>query len=395
MKACKYKIKPSAKVEAIFISWLTILCELYNAALQERRDAYRINGISISRNDQDRQLPEIKKEREDVARIHSQVLQETLKRVQRAFENFFRRVKEKKEKAGFPRFRSQFRYDSFTYPQSGFELDQKAKKLRLSKIGTVKVHLSRPIEGKIKTCTIKHEADGWYVIFAIEEPIRPIAAVSEETIGIDLGLNSFAVLSTGEPIDNPRFLRKGEAELKKAQRRVSRRVKGSRRRKKAIKILAKKHQHVARQRKDFHFKEAKKLAIKYRQIKFENLSIKGMVQNHHLAKSISDAGWGQFILIVVHKAEEAGGQVIKVNSAYTSQKCSRCGHHHKMPLSIRIYRCSNCGLVIDRDHNAAINVKENKGRIVPSSRRKIASFNEARTYQATDLESPATMRPRV
>ncbi len=183
------------------------------------------------------------------------------------------------------------------------------------------------------------------------EPVKSVEVAPEESVGVDVGLESFATLSTGQQVACPRFLRKGEADLKKAHHRVSRRVKGSKRRKKAVRLPAKKHQHVARQRKDFHFKEARKLAIKYRQIKFDDLNIRCLVRNHCLAKSISDAGWGQFIMIVVHKAEEAGGQVIKVNPAYTSQKSSRCGDRHQMPLSIRVYRCSNCGLIIDRDHN--------------------------------------------
>jgi putative transposase len=253
-------------------------------------------------------------------------------------------------------------------------LNQKTKKLKLSKIGTVKVHLSRPIEGQIKTCTIKREADGWYVIFAVEEEAKEIQPTTNEVIGADMGLNSFVVLSNGEKIENPRFLRKSEADLKKAQRRVSRRRKGSQRRKKAIQLLAKRHQDVARQRRDFHFKAARRI-IRYSPfIKFERLNVKGMVQNRHLAKSISDAGWSQFISIVEHKAEEAGGRVDKVNSAYTSQSCSRCGHRHKIGLQIRTYRCSKCGLVVCRDVNGAINIS--KGRAVPSWRRKDASFDE-------------------
>lgn len=396
MKAYKYKLKPSAKIIAIFESWLRLLCELYNAALQERRDAYQIGHISIGLKQQSAQLPEIKKERQDLARIHSQVIQEVLKRADLAFGNFFRRVEEKKEKAGYPRFRSSSRYDSFTYPQSGFSFDRKTKKLTLSKIGKVKVNLSRPIEGEIKTCTIKREADGWHVIFAVEETgAKPVARAPEERVGIDVGIKTFAYLSTGEAIDNPQYLRQSEAELKKAQRRVSRRVKQSKRRKKAVKVLAKKHQHVARQRRDFHFKEARKLADRYRLIKFEDLNIKGMVKNHHLAKSISDAGWGQFITIVVFKAEEAGGRVEVVNAAGTSTKCSRCGVHRKMPLQIRIFRCGNCGLVIERDHNSGINIKESKGRIVLSGRRRDAVVEEPRTYRATDPESPTIARPRA
>src|SRR5262245_290676 len=162
---------------------------------QGRRDAHRINHISISRFDQDKQLPEIKKDRPDLARIHSQVVQNVLKRVAFAFDNFFRRVKASVS-PGYPRFRSSSRYDSFTYPQTGFELNQKTKKLRLSKIGSVKVHLSRPIEGVIKTCTIKREADGWYVIFAVEEAIKETMPAPKESVGVDVGIESFATCQT-------------------------------------------------------------------------------------------------------------------------------------------------------------------------------------------------------
>ena len=363
MKAYKYKLQPSAKVIAIFESWLVLLSELYNAALQERRDAYRINHLSINYKSQANQLPEIKKDRPEFAHIHSQVIQNVLKRVEFAFDNFFGRVK-KGQKPGYPRFRSSSRYDSFTYPQSGFSL--KGQKLHLSKIGKVKVHLSRPIGAEIKTCTIKREADGWYVIFSVEEPKKEVAPAPKESVGVDVGIESFATLSDDEaaPIENPRYFRRAEKELKKAQRRVSRRVKGSKGRKKAVRWLAKKHLKVKRQRRDFHFKEARKLVNQYQSIKVEDLNIQGMVRNHHLAKSISDAGWGQFIEIVIFKAEEAGRTVIKVNPSYTSQDCSRCGHRNSITLATRIYRCSRCRLVIHRDRNGAKGI-EQKGRAAP------------------------------
>lgn len=363
MKAYKYRIKPSAKIIAIFESWIALLCELYNAALQERRDAYRINHLSINYKAQANQLPEIKKDRPEFARIHSQVMQNALKRVESAFDGFFRRVREG-QTPGYPRFRSSSRYESFTYPQSGFSL--KGKKLRLSKIGKVTVHLSRPIECEIKTCMIKREADGWYVIFAVQEPKKKAEPAPKESVGIDVGIESFATLSDDEaaPIDNPQYFRGAEKDLKKAQRRVSRRVKGSKGRKKAVRVLAKKHLKVKGQRRDFHFKEAGKLVAQYQSIKVEDLNIRGMVRNHHLAKSISDAGWAQFIMIVIFKAEEAGRTVIKVNPAYTSQECSRCGHRNSITLATRIYRCSKCGLVIHRDRNGAKRI-EQKGRAGP------------------------------
>ena len=201
MKAYKYKLKPSAKIIATFESWLALLCELYNAALQERRDAYRINHLSINYKAQANQAPEIKKDRPEFARIHSQVIQNALKRVDAAFEGFFSRVKEGR-KPGFPRFRPRSRYDSLTYPQSGFSL--KGRKLRLSKIGKVTVHLSRPIEGEIKTCAIKREADGWYVIFAVEEPKKEIAPAPKESVS---GLMSGLKVSPHSRTMKPRRLR--------------------------------------------------------------------------------------------------------------------------------------------------------------------------------------------
>jgi putative transposase len=368
MKAYKYKLKPSAKIIAIFESWLALLCELYNAALQERRDAYRINHLSISYKAQANQLPEIKKDRPEFANIHSQVIQDALKRLDSAFDGFFRRVKEG-QKPGYPRFRSSFRYDSFRYPQSGFSL--KNGKLHLSKIGQVKLQLSRPIEGEIKTCMIKREADGWYVIFSVEESKKKVEPAPKESVGVDVGIENFATLSDDEaaPISNPRYFRGAEKELKKAQRRVSRRVKGSKGRKKAVRWLGKKHLKVKRQRRDFHFKEAGKLVEQYQSIKVEDLNIQGMVKNHHLAKSISDAGWGEFIGILIFKAEEAGRKVIKVNPSYTSQDCSRCGHRNRITLATRIYRCSECRLVIHRDRNGAKRI-EQKGRAAPEGSRR-------------------------
>ena len=374
MKAFKYKLKVNDDFEREALRTLDVCRELYNGSIQEHRDAWEMNHISVNYHSQAIQLPEIKQERPEFRNVYSQVLQDVLRRCEKAFDAFFRRVKAG-QTPGYPRFKGKDRFNSFTYPQSGFRVEK--DKLVLSKIGSVRMRLSRPIEGKIKTCTITKEADGWYVCFACEVEPQRIKHPSTETVGVDVGIESFATLSTGEQIENPKFLRASEIDLKKAQRKVSRRKLRSNRRKKAVKLLAKQHQKVARQRKDFHFKVANRLVKDFSTIKFEHLNIQGMVKNHHLAKSISDAGWGNFISITANKAEEAGGQVEQVKAAYTSQTCSRCKHRHKMPLSQRIYRCGNCGLVIHRDHNAGINIKN--GRAVHASRRKIASVDEART----------------
>jgi putative transposase len=379
VKAYKYKLKTNPKFVAGCSATLNVCRELYNAALQERRDAYQINGLSINYHAQAVQLPQIKQVRQDVGEVHSQVLQDALRRVDKAFDAFFRRCRNG-ETPGYPRFKPAARYDSFTYPQSGFRLE--GDKIHLSKIGSCRIRLSRPIEGTIKTCAIKREADGWYVVFAVEENQCRFFPKTGDAVGLDVGIENFATLSTGEVVENPEFLRESEGELKTAQRKVSRRKKGSKRRRKAANLLAKKHQKIARQRADFHHKTALNIVREFDAIAVENLNVRGMVRNHHLAKSISDAGWSQFILILTSKAESAGREVIKVNPSYTSQDCSRCGHRNKIALATRIYRCSRCGLVIHRDRNGALNVKGRAGLsgMVPvgeSREPRISTYNAA------------------
>ena len=381
VKAYKYKLKTNAKFEAACIAALDLCRELYNAALQERRDAYRINGISIDYHAQAVQLPQIKQIRQDVGGVHSQVLQDTLRRVDKTFDSFFRRVKNG-ETPGYPRFKPASRYDSFTYPQSGFRLE--GDKLRLSKIGSCRVRLSRPIEGVIKTCTIKRDVDGWYVVFAVEENQCRFFPKTGDAVGIDVGIENFATLSTGEVVENPEFLRESEAEFKTAQRKVSRRIKGSKRRRKAVNLLAKKHQKIERQRADFQHKTALNIVREFDAIAVEDLNVKGMVKNHHLAKSISDAGWSQFTSILTNKAESAGRQVVKVNPSYTSQDCSQCGNRVRKTLATREHRCINCGFVAHRDHNAALNIRERGARasgMVPvgeSREPRISTYNAPR-----------------
>jgi putative transposase len=199
------------------------------------------------------------------------------------------------------------------------------------------------------------------VVFAVDENQCRFFPKTGKAVGLDVGIENFATLSTGEVVENPQFLRESEGELKTAQRKVSRRKQGSKRRRKAANLLAKKHQKIARGRADFHYKRALNIVRGFDAIAVEDLNVRGMVRNHHLAKSISDAGWSQFILILTSKAESAGREVIKVNPSYTSQDCSRCGHRNKIRLATRIYRCSRCGLVIHRDRNGALNVKGRAG----------------------------------
>ena len=362
MKAYKFKLRPSKRISQAFESTLNVCRELYNAGLQERRDAWQLNRVSINYQQQQNQLPALKLIREDVDALYSQVPQDALRRLSKAFDAFFRRIREgvAPDKVGFPRFKGKRRYDSFCYPQSGFKLE--GDKLHLSKIGSVRLRLSRPIAGTIKTCTIKRQVDGWVVVFTVEENQCRYLPKTGAAVGIDLGIENFATLATGEAIENPKYLRAAERRLKTAHRAVSRKkLRGSNRRK-AIQLLAKQHLKVTRQRYDFFHQRSLDLIREFDAFAFENLNIAGMVKNHHLAKSIADAAWNTFLNIHTNKAEEAGRVVRLVPAAFTSQDCSRCGDRVKKSLSQREHRCIKCGLILHRDHNAAINIW---GRAVP------------------------------
>jgi putative transposase len=373
LKAYKYRLYPTKK-QAIRLQEVLDRCrELYNAALQERKDAYRMAHLSIGYTQQAAQLPEIKEIRPEYQDIYSQVLQDVLRRGDKAYKAFFRRIKQG-EKAGYPRFQGDGRYDSFTYPQSGFSLTED-NRVCLSKIGTIKVKMHRELEGTMKTCTIKREGMHWFVIFTGEIEPELVYHPSGEAIGIDLGLLHFATLSDGSTIENPRYLRKAEQKLKKLQEALSRKKRGSKRRRKAAQLVGKNHRHIRNQRKDFHHKEARKLVNGYGVIVFEKLQPANMSKRPKpkqdeagkslpngasakagLNKSIVDAGWGQFQQIVVSKAEWAGSRVLFVSPKYTSQRCSGCGAVVQKSLDERWHSCS-CGTELDRDHNAAINIK--------------------------------------
>lgn len=355
-KTYKYKLKPTPEQERAMGFVVRRCRELYNAGLEERQEAWRKRGVSITVAGQSAQLPDIKAVRPEYRDVHSQVLQDVLTRLDRAFQAFFRRVKNG-EAPGYPRFQGSQRYNSFTYKQFGNGATLDNGFLVLSKIGRLAVRWSRPMEGSPKTVTISREADGWYVCISCADiPLQPRAPTGQET-GIDLGLESFATLADGTMIHNPRCYRKAERRLKTAQRRVARRKKGSNRRCKAVTLLAKAHLTVKRQRADFQHKTALHLVRDYDTIYHEELQVANMVKNHHLAKSISDAGWSGFLTILSHKAAWAGRKVIAVNPAYTSQTCSGCGAMVKKGLSIRWHSCPDCGASLHRDHNAAKNIE--------------------------------------
>jgi putative transposase len=357
-KMFKYKLKPTPEQERMLNRTVMLCRHIYNAAIGERREAWRMRSVSVNYYQQQAELPDIKKAMPEYAEVNAQVLQDVVLRVDHAFQAFFRRVKSG-ETPGYPRFHGRDRYNSFTYPQvgehGGARLDNGF--LVLSKIGRVAVRWSRPLEGAPKTVTVSREADGWYACFSCADiPTQPIPETGQET-GIDLGIEAFAALSDGTRIFSPGWYRNAERVLKTAQRRVSRRKRGSHRRRKAVQLLAKAHQKVRRQRRDFHHKTALALVRDNDAIYHENLQPANMVKNHHLAKSITDAGWGAFLIILAHKAAYAGRQVISVNPAYTSQTCSGCGVSVSKGLSVRWHTCPDCGTSLHRDHNAAKNIE--------------------------------------
>lgn len=309
---------------------------------------------SISVYDQSRQLTEIRGFDDEARAIHQGVEVDVLRRLDKAMKAFFRRCKSG-EKPGFPRFRARSRYNSLTFPRmrDGFKID--GDKLKLSKLGSVRMRLHRPLEGAIKTCTVTKQVDGWYAAFTCELPQPLKMATTGVNVGVDVGLESFATLSNGEHVENPRFLRAAEVELKKAQRRVSKLKKRGANRRKAVRLLTLRHLHVQRQRLNFAHHVANDLVKRFNKIAVEDLNVKGMVRNHNLAKSISDAGWSIFTNLLTYKAESAGRELVKVAAAYTSQDCSGCGVRQKLKLSQRRYVCE-CGLDLHRDVNAAINI---------------------------------------
>jgi putative transposase len=367
-KTYLFRLYPTRKQTRTLEEWLHLCCNVYNAALDERKSAYRMAGISLSYEDQCAELPGCREVRPELSEVPSQVLQDVVKRVDLAFAAFFRHIEEG-EKPGYPRFKSRFRYHSLTFKQYGnsFHLSPAHKKNRgalvLAKLGQIKMVMHRAIKGTPKTAIVKRTPTGkWFVSISVELAEKEVQEkrlpVSQEEVGIDVGLKTFAYLSTGEQIANPRFFRAEEAALARAQRKLSAVAKGGKPREHKRKVVARVHERIGNRRKNFIEQEVCKLIKRFGLIAVEALIVRNMVRNPKLAKSIADASWSTFFAHLLCKAEEAGREVVRVNPAYTSQTCSACGHRQPMPLSVRVYECPQCGLVIDRDHNGSINILE-------------------------------------
>ncbi len=353
----KYRIYPSKKQQIRLINSFKICKEIYNKLLEISIETYKSYSKTLGRFDYNKHLAR------KYPNIPGQVKQNVSHRLHQAFQNFFRKVKDKSwKKKGFPRFKN--KVNSMTYPSGvdgrgkrcGFWFNSE-KRLYISKIGIVPIVIHRPIKGKIKTLTIKKNSAGqWFAVFVCEIDFPQIKLPSKKRIGIDLGIENFATISNGELIENPRHIIKAEKRLKLLHRRLNRKKKRSINWRKAKFRLARQYLKVSNQRTDFLHKWSHKISRSYSFIAVEDLNVKNMVKNHYLAKSINDASWNKFIQMLSYKAVTCGGQLVKVNPRNTSKTCNECGVIVDMPLSKREFQCPECGFTCHRDLNASLNI---------------------------------------
>jgi len=349
----RYRLYPSNTQTKILEEQLETCRGVHNWLLLYAKSYHKETGKTISQFTMQNLLPKLKADRPELLKVHSQVLQNVAKRIKNAYTGFYARRKAGL-KAGLPRFKKYGRYKSITYPQSGFEIE--GNRLLLSKIGNIRIRQHRELPEKIKTLTVKRNPSGrWYACFSCVVGAQPREKPFED-VGIDVGLHSYAVLSDGARIENPRLYRESERRLAHLQRGMSRKGRGSRNRVKTKIRVARLHEKIGNGRTDFLHKASRKIADTYETVYVEDLKIGNMVRNHCLAKSVSDAGWGRFVGMIAYKAESAGGRLIQVNPRGTTQMCSQCGETVSKDLSQRTHRCPYCGLVMDRDHNAALNI---------------------------------------
>lgn len=346
-KSIKYRIYPT-KSQVYLLENTLEGCRLYyNHLLSQRKDGWKNNKKHYTCFEQQK----INKDFLDNAAfdIYAQVIQNVAVRVDLAFKAFFRRLKNG-ENPGYPRFKNFGRYDSFTYPQRGWKLQEHY--IHIPKIGKIKSVIHKNINGNIKTCTVKKEADKWYIIFCYETECEIINSETNESVGIDVGLSKFAIFSDETIISNPRFFKEEEKKIAKLQSR-----KDKTKNRKLNKAIQKRHNKIKNKRKDFCHKLSRKIVNKYSKIFVEDLNINNMKEDmKFLSKNIHDASWNLFIKNLIYKAEDAGREIKLINPAYTSQDCSNCLYRVKKKLSERTHNCPNCGLIIDRDLNAAKNI---------------------------------------
>lgn len=364
LRTYRYRLYPS-RAQVTNLMYVLDACRgLYNMALAERKYTYRLEGRSVSKADLYELAKHYRKTFPHAEQVFSQTAQSVVEQVDRAFEAFFRRVKSG-EKPGYPRFKARNRFNSFLFKQFGFGARLDGRRLKLYGIGRVRVRWHRPLEGTVKTVRIQHRAGRWYACFACEIPEPEPLPETGAAVGIDVGLSALLTTSDGQKVEHPAFYRAGQQKLGRLQRKLARARRGSHNRQKALRALQRQQEHVTNQRADFLHKLSTDLVRVFDRIALEDLRVKNMVRNHHLSKSILDSGWSAFRQYLTYKAESAGREVAFVDPAYTSRCCSECGTvFQDFDLSIRWARCA-CGLSLDRDHNAALNILHRAGWDTP------------------------------
>lgn len=372
IRVFRFRLYPTKPQEAALFETLRLTRALYNAALEQRREAYRKHCKTLSAYDQQRELTALKDACPEFSGVYVHVLQDVLERLDKAYRTFFSRIKQGAKRAGFPRFKPAQRWNSFKFKQCwdnkrntwtscGRPVDR-GRRISIPKIGNVKIKLHRALEGKPKSLQIVHDCGQWFAVYTCEVP-KTFLPATGSSIGIDLGTTWFAVTSDGEFLENPRHLGHSLKKLRVQQRTVARRKKGSNRKRKAVQQVARTHRKVRRQRLDFQHKVARRLVNEHDLIVHEDLQVGNMAQSN-LARSILDAGWAGLLFQLSSKAESAGRRVIAVDPRHTSQRCNACGHTAKENrVNQASFRCVQCGYTANADHNAAKNIL---GRAVPS-----------------------------
>lgn len=394
-RAYKFRLYPTSAQQVLLLQQLETLRRVYNDALQLRKDIYALTGkspksgylrkvVMLSRN---AQLDDLKEKRGGpkwLTQVASTAVRDTVARVETAFDNFFRSLKSG-DKPGFPRFKGYGRLRSIPFEnyasgcvlrnragvalRAGFPADYNGYRLDLFGVGLIKVVAHQSVEGRVTTACVKRDVDGkWYVVLVTKFLKHDPPKSDLPSVGIDVGIKSFVTTSDGEAFENPRYLKASLKRLRRRQRSSSRKLRAAKSRKvkfrtcrnlqKSFLKVAQVHVLVRNQRKEMHYKVARSLVSRYGKIAFEGLRVKNMLKNKRLARSISDAGWSAFLGILRRKAESAGGSTVEVDARGTSQKCSNlaCGKEVPKSLSDRWHDCPHCGLSLDRDHNAAVNI---------------------------------------
>jgi putative transposase len=374
-----FRLRPTARQHVALAACVEAHRELYNAALQERRDAWSHSKTRINYGDQSAQLTEIRSARPDQAVWSFSSQQATLRRLNMSFQGFLRRVK-RGQKAGYPRFKGKGRFDSVEWPKDGDGARwlPEAKRVYLQGVGQVKVHLHRPVMGRVKTIQVKRAGRGWMLVLSCDDvPTNPLPATGRQA-GIDVGIASFATTSDGQHVDNPRWSRKGADRLTAAQQRLARAKRRSKNRERKRETVAARHRKIANQRKDFHHKQARALVARYDLVVVEDLQIANMVRRAKpvpdpddpgqylpngaaaktgLSRSISDAGWGRFVSVLRAKAEDAGRIWIEVDPRHTSDRCENCGHAApENRVTQAEFKCHRCEHRSQADEHAARNI---------------------------------------